>query len=363
MRLRLFTQTCRLEMYIDRGVWAQLPQWVFGASSCLQQLISCGHSGPRAHVKYPIDLCMPGRAQQALLAGAVQSLERHLSGLFASWNRAALAGFAARLSGPVERSLRCTEQTCEPNHCGGLLQPDVGAGAAEAADGLRRPEQSCEPSRCGGQPQPDAGAGAAEAADAAPSTWASPSGPGLDCAQPEAVTGCSVESATAVKGLREPDLAPSTPAGRDVRPALPAAAACATPAAAATAVPLPVTAQAVTGPAQQQGAQQQAAGAEAAAPEQTARSAAAVAAGDGLSAWAAAHPAGDPAAALVLASAAFTAACDMGLASGAGPVPWPQYLISTRDSFTHHLHARATQASHVLAIVRHRTSCSSCPTG
>lgn len=263
-------------------------------------------------------LFLPCRAQQALLVGAVQSLERHLAGLFAAWSCAALSSFATKLSGAVECSLRCAEQNCEPLQCGGLPQPDVHARAAELADAAASP---CVP----------------------------PSG--KDTPQPEAVTGRSAAGEPAEKSVTHPELAPSTPAGRDVRPAHPAAVTCATPAATTTALAQPFTGQELKGAAQVQGAQQ-AAGAEAAVHEQLDMSRDALATVDGLSSWAASHPPGDPAAALVLASAAFTAACDMGLASGAGSVPWPHYLISTRESFTHHLSARATQVIRLLSTVR-----------
>ncbi len=49
--------------------------------------------------------------------------------------------------------------------------------------------------------------------------------------------------------------------------------------------------------------------------------------------------AADPASALVIASAASSALAALGFSSSAGPVPWPLYLIGTRDSFKFDLHA------------------------
>ncbi len=52
---------------------------------------------------------------------------------------------------------------------------------------------------------------------------------------------------------------------------------------------------------------------------------------------------GEAASALVLASAASSALTALGVLSSAGPVPWPLYLIGTRDSFKYHLHAESKQ--------------------
>ncbi|CAL8470831.1 g10373 [Coccomyxa elongata] len=49
--------------------------------------------------------------------------------------------------------------------------------------------------------------------------------------------------------------------------------------------------------------------------------------------------AADPASALVIASASSSALAALGFSSSAGPVPWPLYLIGTRDSFKFDMHA------------------------
>ena len=52
-----------------------------------------------------------------------------------------------------------------------------------------------------------------------------------------------------------------------------------------------------------------------------------------------------PAMALAALAAAHAGVASLGLAAGAGRMPWPLYLIGTRDSFTHHLHAERSQVS------------------
>ena len=52
-----------------------------------------------------------------------------------------------------------------------------------------------------------------------------------------------------------------------------------------------------------------------------------------------------PAMALAALAAAHAGAASLGLAAGAGRMPWPLYLIGTRDSFTHHLHAECGRVS------------------
>lgn len=51
----------------------------------------------------------------------------------------------------------------------------------------------------------------------------------------------------------------------------------------------------------------------------------------------------DAASALVLASAATSALAALGVSTSAGSLPWPLYLIGTRDSFTYALHAEQTE--------------------
>lgn len=60
---------------------------------------------------------------------------------------------------------------------------------------------------------------------------------------------------------------------------------------------------------------------------------------------------GDAASALVLASAASSALAALGISSSAGPVPWPLYLIGTRDSFTYHLHAESNQVRGIVFLI------------
>ena len=52
-----------------------------------------------------------------------------------------------------------------------------------------------------------------------------------------------------------------------------------------------------------------------------------------------------PAMALAALAAAHGGAASLGLAASAGKMPWPLYLIGTRDSFTHHLHAECSRVS------------------
>ena len=47
--------------------------------------------------------------------------------------------------------------------------------------------------------------------------------------------------------------------------------------------------------------------------------------------------------ALAVLAAVHTGAASLGLAAGLGRMPWPLYLIGTRDSFTHHLHAEQSR--------------------
>lgn len=47
--------------------------------------------------------------------------------------------------------------------------------------------------------------------------------------------------------------------------------------------------------------------------------------------------------ALAVLAAVHMGAASLGLAAGLGRMPWPLYLIGTRDSFTHHLHAEQSQ--------------------
>ena len=49
--------------------------------------------------------------------------------------------------------------------------------------------------------------------------------------------------------------------------------------------------------------------------------------------------------ALAVLAAVHTGAASLGLAAGLGRMPWPLYLIGTRDSFTHHLHAEQSRVS------------------
>ena len=49
--------------------------------------------------------------------------------------------------------------------------------------------------------------------------------------------------------------------------------------------------------------------------------------------------------ALAVLAAVHTGAASLGLAAGLGRMPWPLYLIGTRDSFTHHLHAQRSRVS------------------
>ena len=49
--------------------------------------------------------------------------------------------------------------------------------------------------------------------------------------------------------------------------------------------------------------------------------------------------------ALAALAAAHAGAASLGLAASAGRMPWPLYLIGTRDSFTHHLHAECSRVS------------------
>ncbi len=51
----------------------------------------------------------------------------------------------------------------------------------------------------------------------------------------------------------------------------------------------------------------------------------------------------DPASALVIASASSSALAALGFSSSAGPVPWPLYLIGTRDSFKFDMHAERNE--------------------
>lgn len=53
--------------------------------------------------------------------------------------------------------------------------------------------------------------------------------------------------------------------------------------------------------------------------------------------------AADCASALVIASACSSALAALGFSSSAGPVPWPLYLIGTRDSFKFDMHAERKQ--------------------
>ena len=49
--------------------------------------------------------------------------------------------------------------------------------------------------------------------------------------------------------------------------------------------------------------------------------------------------------ALAALAAAHFGAASLGLAASVGRMPWPLYLIGTRDSFTHHLHAECSRVS------------------
>ena len=54
--------------------------------------------------------------------------------------------------------------------------------------------------------------------------------------------------------------------------------------------------------------------------------------------------------ALAVLAAVQTGAASLGLAAGLSRMPWPLYLIGTRDSFTHHLHAEQSRVSpHTIA--------------
>ncbi len=54
--------------------------------------------------------------------------------------------------------------------------------------------------------------------------------------------------------------------------------------------------------------------------------------------------------ALAVLAAVHTGTASLGLAAGLGRMPWPLYLIGTRDSFTHHLHAEHSRVSpHTIA--------------
>ena len=60
--------------------------------------------------------------------------------------------------------------------------------------------------------------------------------------------------------------------------------------------------------------------------------------------------------ALAVLAAVQTGAASLGLAAGLGRMPWPLYLIGTRDSFTHHLHAEQSRVS-LLTPVLHYMHC------
>ena len=286
----------------------------------LAYLYYCQASGPHPACTFQngayVHAC---RVQHAQLLETVQGLERHVSSLFMAWNRDALSGFAAGLSQAVEQNLRAAGWGNEPQ------QP----AAAGVAAGLMPPPASS------GSPVMLLHGSHAQPVSAPATPLSCTAGNCLKFAEPEMGTGDPSTGAHIPNMATEPDLAPSTPAGRDVK----LSAACPVQ---------PITAQSVI-ESVQPGKRREAASVGATTSGQSSDSTAVFLAAlpvlHHLSGWTARQAAGDPAAALVLASAAATAASDMGLASGAGPVPWPAYLVGTRDSFTHHLYAQSRQVS------------------
>ena len=63
-----------------------------------------------------------------------------------------------------------------------------------------------------------------------------------------------------------------------------------------------------------------------------------------------------PAMALTILAAVHMGAASLGLAAGLAKMPWPLYLISTRDSFTHHLHAERSQVLYPAPVYHDATA-------
>ena len=300
-------------------------------------------------------IAVPCRDQQATLVGAVQGLEGHLKPMLAAWNCSALSRFFDRLSATVEQGCEgmdiimpqpfttTTTSSSLATVAGGMIC-SADPPAAECSQGAAYQQQS----------RPTLSTEKAErtAGDRAMSTA---SAEGCEVSEGTATAAQHRCAAAPPGALHEqnvalPELSPPTPAGRNTR-AFPATASptahnlTGTPAGslweeqASPAVPARLAGSG--GP---QGT---------AAPEcepvlpsvsPVGPSDAAQQALDSLRAWADSQEPGDPAVSLVLASAAHTAASDLGLSAGVGPLPWPLYLIATRDSFTHHLQAHSTKA-------------------
>ena len=293
--------------------------------------------------------CCACREQQALLLGAMQGLERHVMPMLAAWNRDALTSFTNRLFAAVEQGL----EGINP-----MPQADTAAASssslAAAASGLSSACDKAAEHSPGAVSQelerPDACAEEGEcAAGALPVTTSLAEGCQvlLEGAAAAAERAAAPPDMVQQQHVLPPKLTPPTPAGCEIRalqalPCLLAHHVMGTPVGSlreVQATPEPPARLAGSGGTQAPAHEGIPPFASfmggPAAPQHTL---------DSLRAWAELQAPGDPAISLVLASAAHTAACDLGLAASVGPLPWPLYLIATRDSFTHHLHAHCTQA-------------------
>ena len=281
--------------------------------------------------------------------------------MLAAWNRSTLAQFADRLSAAVEQGLDGMDPMPQPFTAGASSSsPEATASGGSSADAPAAqcshcpvPQEQIRPTSYAEEAERTAGtrAGGTEVCEVL-----------LEGAAAAAQQGHAAQTSGIEyqqHGLVLDKMSPPTPAGRDTRASMIVASPVVRDAVGAPDGSLDEV-QATTGVlARQPGSgctQNPAAPAHERSPPSpgpAGHSASGQQALDSLHTWAGTQMPGDPAVSLVLASAAHTAAADLGLISGIGPLPWPLYLIATRDSFTHHLHVRRTQAraSHAQLIV------------
>lgn len=296
---------------------------------------------------------VPCRDQQATLVGAVQGLERHLKPMLAAWNRSSLSHFCDRLSAAVQQGCEGMDLVPRP-----VNAPAISSGLATVAGGIMcnadaPAAERSQGAACQEHARPTSSTEKAErsAGDGAMSTALAEGCEGSDGCATASQQGCAAATPDVLhkKNVALPELSPPTPAGRDTRASSAASPAAhrvmGTPAGSLheeqANLILPAR-LAVSGETQGPAAPACKADLPSASPEGPSDAAQQVQ--DSLRAWANSQAPGDPAVSLVLASAAHTAASDLSLSTGIGPLPWPLYLIATRDSFTHHLHAHSTKA-------------------
>ena len=273
--------------------------------------------------------------------------------MLAAWNRSTLLEFANRLSAAVEQGPKGMVPMPQPIPA---AASSIGRTASASEESRHAPAAEHSPDTvCDKHARPSSGTEEAARTAGATAKGTSPAEgrEGLsESASAAAQHGraAALPASTHQERSALPDLGPSTPGSRDTR-ALPATASPVAHGVMGTpgnslrqvqAAPALPARQDVSG--QTQSRAEPACEVMPCSAVCVGHSAAAQQALDSLHAWAELQAPGDPAVSLVLASAARTAASDLGLAAGVGPLPWPLYMIATRDSFSHHLHAHSTQA-------------------